>query len=608
MNLKSKFLILGLVSKIFAAKFSVVSFEGNCQVNVGGKVYNMVQKDPSVPLYTAEVDAPLQTNYNYVCNGIADVNRVLTENNTHNELIGRSTTIYNMPEFGYPNAEPWTRSIGRTELFDPNFVPIVIVNTNPQFFVTPKMGKKDCDGTFDGITFILKDNVFKFDNVPYTCKNFEEDKFQFEVEKLPNGGIYNRDSLKFIPSSFDPVFFRQILYGDIAHAIGNPAHESVAARVYRSDGVGIGLYVLQENCASESFIKSAFYGDKNTGEIKGYKGGNIYDCTTGADFIVNDPNNLGAFGNIDTSRVDNKFELQDLNNKINELNIMDPNAVAEFDENWLDLDTLFRALALEYLAGHWDSYWFLTSNYVVFHPPEETVGTQFNYSKLKHYFVDQDFDQTWGSNMKPTLDPTTYPTRSYTEFIGKDQAYWKGINSDEEYETGNRLLLNKFIGCDGQPTCTTKEYFENHLKSIVQHIFNPVAIKRKTDGYKGRLSEEIKWDYNLKRLHVNPNHQYVFTYEDFERGIEGPTNKFTYGILDWTDAIANGICEKFGIKYDTVPYDPITAAQANVQPIDAGSTYDDKANLNGSRSNSANNVSIMTIAVVVVASLSILFF
>jgi len=554
MNYKSLILVLGLVSKIYSAKFSVVSFEGKCQVSVNGQNYDMKQEDPNVPLYTASVDVPVNTKYTYICNGTSDVERTLTEENTHNELIGRAVTIYDMPEFGYPNAEPWTRSIGRTELFDPDYVPIVIVNDDKQFFTGAVLGT-----TFKSMTFILKDNVFTFNGVGAGGKNYDEDKFQFKIT-LPNGGIYNRDVLKFRPSSYDPVFFRQMLYGDIAHAIGNPAHESIAARVYLSDGTPVGLYVLQEDCTTESFIKTAFYGDEKTGTIKDYKSGPIYDCATGADFNNDDPNDLGGFINRKDEN-DLKIELVELNTKIAELDVTNDEAVKNLDDNWLDLDTLFRALALEYLAGHWDSYWFLTTNFVTYHPPEEEEGAQYQHTKYKYYFIDQDFDQTWGSNMKASLQSDKYPTIPYTEYINKDAAYWKNINSDEPFEWGSRVILNKFIGCDGQAQCSTKDLFESHLKSIVQHVFNPVAMKRKTDGYKARLSEEVKWDTSLKRLFKAQNGHYHFTYDDFETNIERGVGAFPYGILDWTKQMADNVCEQFNIKYDEVAYTPETAAQ-----------------------------------------------
>jgi len=85
-----------------------------------------------------------------------------------------------MPEFVYPASEPWTRSIGRTELFDPSYVPIVIVDTEKEFFVNAS------GGTFKKITFVLKDNVFTF-NVSFNLFffNFIEKK-NFSIKKRFN--------------------------------------------------------------------------------------------------------------------------------------------------------------------------------------------------------------------------------------------------------------------------------------------------------------------------------------------------------------------------------------------------------------------------------------
>jgi hypothetical protein len=562
MFFNKKILLLSIISKVFAAEFSVVSFGGDCQVSIGGTNYPMT-KQPDVPLFKATVDAASGTNYKYICDGQEDFERTLNGDKTYNEMIGRSLTVFDMPEFGYPNAEPWTRSIGRTELFDPNYVPIIVIDADKQIFVDAS------STTFKQMSFILKENVFTFKDVRSSTKNTDEDKFQFKVN-LPDGGIYHRDELKFRPSAYDPVFFRQILYGDIAHAIGNPAHESVAVRVYLSDGTGIGLYVLQEDCTTESFIRTAFFGNPD-GTIKDYTPNVIYDCATGADFTANDGKFLGSFKN---NTDDLKIELLAMTQKLEYLDINNVDAVKDFDDNDLDLDTLLRALALEYLAGHWDSYWGLTTNFVTYHPD----GDEGNY---KFYFVDQDFDQTWSCGMYEGLDPQNYPRKPYTQLIGIN---WKELNQNP-LDTETRVLVDRFLGCDGQPSCITKELFENHLKSIVQHIFNPVAMKRKTDGYKTRLYEEMQWDLGLPRLHTGSVQQYHFTMNDFEFGIDTAKYQgslFFWGILDWTEAICNTVCQQFGIDYDKVPYTPETAAQAEAQKIDPGTQFDASANLNNS--------------------------
>jgi len=568
MNFKGKLYLLGLVSKIMAAHFAVVSFNGKCKLSVGGTTYAMAPSLECSKLYTASVDVPINSKYKYICGDKEDVERTLTGDTTHNELFGRALTSYRMPEFVYPASEPWTRSIGRTELFDPSYVPIVIVDTEKDFFVNAS------GGTFKKITFVLKDNVFTFNNVKASCKNDDEDKFQFRITLRGDDSIYHRNILKFRPSAYDPTLIRQILYGDIAHAIGNPAHESVAARVYHSDGTGIGLYVLQEDTTTESFIRTAFYG-KSDGSIDNYNLSPIYDCSTGADFNPDDPHHLAAFQNLNSDLTDLKIDLKEMMKKLVDADVSSPDQMKNIDENFLDLNTLLKAMALEYLAGHWDSYWFLTSNFVTYHPDEETEGTQYNYSKYKYYFVDQDFDQTWSIGMNGRLNPETFPTKRYTEFVGKDTSYWHSINPDENAEPGTRVIINKLIGCDGLPSCYTKELFENHLKSIVKYIFNPAALGKKVDSYKERLDEEIKWDTSLTRLHKASSPQYHFTYNDFIRGFESGVSS-SYGIMDWTRIICDTVCQQFNMAYETNPTfsDSSPLVYKSVEPT-AGSITDD---------------------------------
>lgn len=587
MNWKSTALILGLVSKVFSTEFSVVSFAGKCEVNVGGVSYPM-QKEADVPLWKATVDAQSGATYKYICDGEADTERKLEGNKTYNELVGRPLTVFNMPEFGYPNAEPWTRSIGRTELFDPTYVPIVVIDGKKSMFVSGG------GGTFNSISFILKENVFTFKDIPSSTKNDDEDKFQFEVE-LPGDGIYHRTLIKFRPSSYDPVFFRQILYGDILHAVGNPTHESVSARVYLSDGTPIGLYVIQEAVNSESFVRTAFYGNPNDQSIKEYKQNVIYDCGTGADFTANDGKQLGSFMN---NIPDQKIELLEMTKKLENLNIQDAKAVDDFDKNDLDLDVMFRALAVEYLAGHWDSYWFLTTNFMVYHPTDDAGNYRF-------YFVDQDFDQTWGVGMGDGYKPQEFPKRFYTDFVNVEN--WRDI-SKNSLDTTTRVIVNRLIGCDGADSCVTKTLFEAHLQSIVQHIFNPVALGRKIDGYHSRLVDEIAWDTSIPRLHKGTRREYDFTFQDFEGNIENGNyagSKFYWGLKDWTETICNTVCTHFNIEYDKVAYTPETANAVQADKIDAGTTYD-ASKLNNNTSD-ASSIKVNTIFMVLTACVLVLF-
>jgi len=544
MNFKTKLAILGLVSKIFAAKFSVISFDGDCQLSLAGKNIPMTADPACGNLYTVESQAQSGDKYKYVCGGKAEeFDRTLQGDKTHNELFERALTVSEMPEFGFPASDisqPWTRSIGRTELFDPTYVPTVIIDASKDYFV-----KGSGSTTANKMTFILKDSVHTFEGVRLEAKNDEQDKFQMKFD-LPGNGLYNRTGFKFRPSSEDPVFIRQILYGDIAHAIGNPAHESVAARVYLSNGTKIALYVLQEDVTTASFINSHFYGNAD-GSIKQHPESPVFDCSTGADFTASQDFRYGFKPDTEDPR------LYEIMAKIEETDPANEAAVKELNEKYFDLHTFLKAAALEYLAGHWDSYWFLATNFAT-HVADDN----------RLYFIDQDFDQTWSVGMKEAFDPENFPKKPYTEFVQLD---WKHVNSDlGADEKGHRLLISKFLGCDGKAPCYSSKLFEEHLKSIVQHIFNPVAMKSKTDAYIKRLDDDIKWDYGTKNLHTGKyatmpakaEEYYHFDEMSWNIGFtEGPNS--LYGILNWTENICNTVCTQFGIEYDKTPLTPETA-------------------------------------------------
>jgi len=137
---------------------------------------------------------------------------------------------------------------------------------------------------------------------------------------------------------------RQLIYSDILHAIGNPTHESVTSRVY-SDGVGIGLYVLQEDVSTKSFARAAFYGNEKTGKISASTDelGSPLDCSTGADF--QEDGNYYSFQPIEGNSRDNIVKL------IKEMNRVNPNDkddIENFDKKWFDLHIFFKALAVSF--------------------------------------------------------------------------------------------------------------------------------------------------------------------------------------------------------------------------------------------------------------------
>jgi len=91
MNFKSKIFILGLITKIYAAKFSVISFEGSCLLNVGGQLHEMIKEHNSIPLYTTTVDVQPLTTYLLTIINIIYIYKRIIKNYTYiydiNDLV-----------------------------------------------------------------------------------------------------------------------------------------------------------------------------------------------------------------------------------------------------------------------------------------------------------------------------------------------------------------------------------------------------------------------------------------------------------------------------------------------------------------------------------------
>jgi hypothetical protein len=291
-----------------------------------------------------------------------------------------------------------------------------------------------------------------------------------------------------------------------------------------------------------------------------------------------------------------KIELKEMTRQIDILDVQNVESVKYVDDNWLDLDTLYRALALEYLGGHWDSFWFMTTNFVTYHPFDEAEGEQYNLSKYKYYFIDQDFDQTFGIGLKPALE--SLPTKSYSEFVNLPEQFWQDLNKFDDgtlNDNGSRVLLNKLLGCNGQSTCETKKLFENHLKSIVQHIFNPIAIDAKIESYRARYDDEMKWDTSFQRIHTGTQRQFNFDYDFYVNGIDRGVSS-PFGVRDWVKTMTDNVCKQFNIEYDTVALTPESAAKMKVEAINPGTEYDANSNVySGAVSNNVN-VILATIA------------
>jgi hypothetical protein len=566
-------LLLFIIGEVFGrvVNFSLISFGDKATVTFNGKTLDMRRIDDYSRVFSVSGICPDdEFEYSYTVDGFPEgFTRTLEKKRltTHNEFFGRKDTLMPLKGMGYPKDKPqWNRSIGPTELFDESYIPTVIFDEGSRdFFITG-----NDTWTLGRFTIIIKDEIFTEEQVPTKAQNRYQDKFQFRI-KLVNK-IHKRRVFKFRANPADPCFYRQSLYRDMVAAVGNPVHNQIIVRVYLSDGTPIGLYLMIEVTSSKSFIKTQFYGNEVTGKVNVPDTGLGFplDCSTGADFVKG-----GPFYAFQYSEGEDNKKISYLTDAMHELDVTDEEAVKKFSKEWFDLDIFFKSLCFEYLTGDWDSYWMYTTNFVMYDAPEESTAKTF-----KYYFIDQDFDLTFGIGLssKINLYGEAFPSQSYKTLVDRT---WNVAG----YDGDNREAIDIFLR--GGITTTM---FENHLIDIVKHVFNPVAFGRRLEEYVRRYTDEVEWDYNIDRLHIgaDPNKtRYVWTMNDYYENLEStPKASVKWGLKQWVRMRAEAIASEFGFEWDEEPLDPVEKfTQVDIEK----DTTDDQFYLVGNNTSNTDN-------------------
>ena len=553
--LKYDILLLALfvsVSYCRSVTFKVIGFGSNTQLKIGEKKYTL-KKTADEPYFSGKLNSAPEGEFTYsyiVDNQPEEFERICSEDQTETfiEFFGRKDTVKPLGQFQYPYND-WNRSIGKTELFDDSYIPTVHFygNVTENFFHKPSSSTVRAER----VTFYLKNSKKSFTNVPMNAKNKDFEKFQIKMSLSKKSSLGGRYLLKFRNGSEDPINLRQTIYGNINQAIGIPSIHSVMIRVYYNMKP-VGFYTLQEEAVSESFLRAEFYGDPATGAIDAPSPfGDAYDCSTGGDFEYK-PNNQSYYDPLEQKIGDNNRKIVALTKAIEELDTTDEAAVEEFNEKWFDIDSFQKAMAMEYLTGDWDGYWFFTSNFVMFE--DAKYSTEDTY---KFYYITQDHDETFGVGITSPVNKVgvNFPKQSYTTMLNKTWHY-------DEYDAEHRTLVDKFIAS----TPKLQQRFQNTLVAIVQNIFNPVSFKNVVETYFERYQPEAEWDYSFKRPYTRVKMVPDWHYEDFLAGFNNTLPGLPWSLYGWVTLRAEALKNEFCITWEgdenppdasCVPYIPL---------------------------------------------------
>lgn len=510
--------------------FGVVSFGTGAEVSVGGANYQLTAPWPADPYYNGTVEVPdgVQT-YKYVVDGKPEAfERPLdgAASRTMNDFYSREVTYQAMPQFRAPFDDPkahWTRQ-SKAEIFDDGYIPTVHFSGQAAdgYMVSAEPATVD-------VLFIGRTHAVKYTGVAATAKNTEFAKAQLKVD-FQGDVFYGRSSIKLRNSETDATMMREQLYGEMLRAAGAPVQESVKARVYYNKKE-YGLLELQDVSSNDGFIAELFYGN---GVARPQTLGVPLECSTGADFSPNGP--YDAFQQLNAKRPETNSRVADLSKALAALDVANADAVAEFEKSWFDIESFFKAMAMEYLAGHWDSYWYFSTNFVVYDDPAESAP-----GKFKFYFIDQDFDQTFGVAFGPPYNNAgaQATSQSYKDLVSRQ---WKL----DPLDAADRTMVNKLLKA---PSILAPR-FEKILTGIVREVFNPDAVRSRLDALSKRYRPEIEWDRRVARPHAGLK---PWTIQDFDAGLNAPVGPIQWGLTQWVEQRATAVSREFNFEWNKAP-------------------------------------------------------
>lgn len=518
--------------------FGVVAFGAGAEVSVGGANFPLAAPWPEDPYYNGTVEVPdgVQT-YKYVVDGKPEgFERALdgTADRTLNDFYGREVTHQAMPQFRAPfDDDPkghWTRQ-SKSEIFDDGYIPTVHFSGQAAdgYMVSAQ------DATVD-VLFVGPTQAQKFTGVAASAKNAEFAKAQLKID-FTGDVFYGRSAIKLRNSESDATMMREQLYGEMLRAAGAPVQESVKARVYYNKKP-YGLLELQDQTSNSGFISELFYG---SGVARPAALGVPLECSTGADFSPDGP--YDAFQQIDAKRQETNSRVADLSKALAALDVANADAVAEFEKSWFDIESFFKAMAMEYLTGHWDSYWFFSTNFVVYDDPAESAP-----GKFKFYFIDQDFDQTFGIAFGPPYNTAGLQatSQSYKDLLARQ---WKL----DPLDAADRTMVNKLL----KAPSVLAPRFEKILAGLVREVFNPDAVGFRLDALAKRYRAEIEWDRQVARPHAGLK---PWTIQDFDAGLKGPVGPIQWGLVQWVEQRATAVSREFNFEWNKAPLAATPAA------------------------------------------------
>ncbi|OUM63507.1 hypothetical protein PIROE2DRAFT_9924 [Piromyces sp. E2] len=504
-------------------QFNVVSILGegySMGVKINDKIIPLESK--MFPLFGGSVNDNLVTEYKYVA---LDNNNRVVEEESISRIYSKETSnineVYNRSNKNITITEPpspFTKSFSMDNDKYPKIPDNVIYNFyakceevgyknltgSPFIKYTSKINDNTVNCT---INIISPDGTFQDEGtmkvIGFTSRLFK--KLTWGV-KLNNKKFFGRKSFKLRAMANDRSLRREKFATRLYNTVGVPTHEGAYARVF-INGDTYGLFLLSDS-TSKRWIGANIHGDCKakigiTYNLCSSTGSGIY-----ADLKYISDNYLDY---MKSTYVIDEYEKEDYdtNDKMalykpimNFTKLYDQwiktykNDTSEKSvqalEQFLDVESTLRLMAVDTLILPLDNFWLISSNTALYFNPE----------KNNYHFIPTDFDQSMvGSYDLKSLNPNNFMDDCITWANYNDSIY-------DHYFTNN-LLRNPII----------KQRYDKILDDILHTAFDFTNVETYLNGLGELITDDVEWNADaIKNLNIpyKEGNVKIFSMNDFK--------------------------------------------------------------------------------------------
>ncbi|KAF9585674.1 hypothetical protein BGW38_001257, partial [Lunasporangiospora selenospora] len=502
--------------------FNVIGYpsvtSGSFGVSIGGTVTKLATTEDTFPVWSGAVRGTTSSvNYQYVeldATGAAIKSENFTRalhkpdaTHSYNEFFQRQTTKYVLPHIPYTYLATWPSN---TKAFNDDEIATLHLTTDPTQLAQLHSDPMIPVQVRVNFRFISHDTVHSQKNITFqtsgkSSKAFKKQSYKVSFDTDYNQTFFGRPNIKLRAEATDPTMIRERLYIDMLNAVGVPTQQGSYVRLFLNNEF-YGLYLMVDDI-KKSFIKQTVYGGDATKALGSLLQMNAPTVENSADLTYKGNNGSAydpevyAVQNLGANPPD--APLTQLIQFMADLQAFDPistpDPIAYWNNTRLDLDGFLRNMAMEYLAGAWDNYWFSGSNYFFYFNP--TLG-----AKGKWQWLPTDFDGTFGDG---------FPT----SVLSRYQAYY---DFKIDHPLVSKLILNN---------TQINGLFEQTLREIVGWSFKPEALHARIMTYNQMISDDVRWDYSLVR--TGPGNTNNYTIEDFNANLDTIIKDMSYSLKGW---------------------------------------------------------------------------